>query len=408
MIYLDWAATSKPDEAILSESLAETILFFANPSSQHEPGKKARELLESSRKRMLEAIQNAQGKPSTKIQSGYPKLIFTASGTEADQIPILALLHKKNISKLTAEKAQRPHMVISAIEHAAIHSQVLHLQNLGFEVSFVQPDSEGFIHPSAVTKAIRPSTVLVAVMLVNNETGAIQDISGIGQAIEETSMAFGIKAPWFHIDCVQALGKIPFSLPYNVSSAAFSAHKIGGPKGIGALMLFKELIPLAQGGGQESGYRSGTENVAGIDAFSRCVQKSLSCFNKNLDHAHQLEQLLINGLLTIPGCQILPASRCPGESRFSPWIVSASFPGLSGEVLQRALSKQGICVSTGSACASSHGAHVKKGRRILDAMGITPEASFCSIRISIGVESTEDEIRTFIETAHRLYISLKT
>jgi len=407
MIYLDWAATSKPDEGILSESLAETLQIFGNPSSQHELGRKARELLESSRLRMLAAINNVQGKASTKSQPGYPKLIFTASGTEADQIPLLSLLNKKNISKLAEEKANRPHLVISAIEHAAIHSQTLQLQNLGFEVSFIRPDPEGFIQPKAVTKAIRPSTVLIAVMLVNNETGAVQDIPGIGRAIEESSIALRMKAPWFHVDCVQALGKIPFSLPQNVSSAAFSAHKIGGPKGIGALLLFKELIPLAQGGGQESGYRSGTENLAGIDAFSRCVQKSLAGLNKNLEHVRQLEQLLLSGLSAIPGCQIIPASRRPGDSRFSPWIISASFPGLSGEVFQRALSEQGICVSTGSACASSHGAKAK-GRRILDAMGMTPEASFCSIRISLGSDSAEDEILTFIETAHRLYSSLKT
>jgi len=407
MIYLDWAATAKPDEQILTESIAETLEAFGNPSSQHNLGKQAHALLESSRSRMMTAIQHAMNTPPSPGQPGYPKLVFTASGTEADQIPLLSLLNKKNISKMPADKAERPHLVISAIEHAAIHNQALHLQNLGFEVSFVKPDPEGFIQPKAVAKAIRPSTVLVTVMLVNNETGAIQDIQGIGSAIEASSSTLRMKAPWFHVDCVQALGKIPFSLPKPVSSAAFSAHKIGGPKGIGALLLFKELIPLAQGGGQESGYRSGTENVASIGTFSRCAQKSLAGLSKNLEHARRLEQLLLSGLASIPACQLIPAVRSPGDSRFSPWIVSASFPGLSGEVFQRALSQQGICISTGSACSSSHGTKAK-GRRILEAMGIAPEASFCSIRISTGPDSTEAEIRTFIETAHRLYISLKT
>lgn len=407
MIYLDWAATSKPDELILSQSLSETFILFGNPSSQHEMGKTARDLMEASRTRMLKSIHNGMNRPFPRCQSGLPKLIFTASGTEADQIPLLSLLNKKNISKLNEARQERPHLVISAIEHAAIFSQALQLQNLGFEISFIKPDQEGFIQPRAVAKAIRPTTLLVAVMLVNNETGAIQDITGIGQAMEEAARSLGRKSPLFHVDCIQALGKIPFSLPDTVSSAAFSAHKIGGPKGVGALLVFNDLLPLAHGGGQERGLRSGTENVAGIHAFSACTQKYISNQEYNLNHVRRLETLLIHGLASIPGCSMIPASRKPGDSRFSPWIVSASFSGLSGEVFQRVLSDHGIYVSTGSACSSASSGK-GKGRRILDAMGLSATASFSSIRISMGYETTESEIQIFIETANRLYISLKT
>jgi cysteine desulfurase len=208
------------------------------------------------------------------------------------------------------------------------------------------------------------------------------------------------------VDCVQALGKVPFTLSGGlVTSAAFSAHKLQGPKGVGALWCAKALEPLAVGGGQEGGIRSGTENVFGIYAFARCAAAALSSLDSRLASARVLEEKLLTGIKAIPGATPIPAARLPGDGRYSPWILSAAFPGLGGEVLVRALSDEGIAVSTGSACSHTRKA---RGRRILDAMGLPEELSFSAIRISFGPATTAADIDRFLSTAADLYRRLKT
>ncbi|HWP69166.1 MAG TPA: aminotransferase class V-fold PLP-dependent enzyme, partial [Rectinemataceae bacterium] len=305
-----------------------------------------------------------------------------------------------------AGTGEKPHMIVSAIEHAAIHAQSEVLARMGFSVSYVKPDSDGIISPQKVAGELRPSTKLVAIMAVNNETGAIQDVSAIGSAIASASDARKMRPPLFHIDCVQALGKIPLDIPASqATSAAFSAHKLRGPKGIGALWYSKTPEPLALGGGQEMGLRSGTENLFGASAFATCAAKAIASMDQSFAHACSLEKELIEGLHKIKGACVVPQSRTGRDTRWSPWIVSAAFPGLAGEVFARALSDAGICVSTGSAC--SH-AGKTKGRRILDAMGLPEELSFSAIRISIGPTSTKQDIDTFLGAADDLYRRLKT
>ncbi len=185
--------------------------------------------------------------------------------------------------------------------------------------------------------------VLVAVMAVNNETGAIQDIGAIGRAIASSAASLGIRPPLFHVDCVQALGKIPLDFSGgNVTSAAFSAHKIQGPKGVGALWHAKPIEALAVGGGQEGGLRSGTENIFGILSFAACAAKAVPSMPARLEHALLLEASLLQGLKRISGASAVPLGREPRDPRYSPWIISAAFPGLGGEVFARALSDAGI------------------------------------------------------------------
>ena len=277
---------------------------------------------------------------------------------------------------------------------------------MGFSVSYIKPGEDGIIVPQKVAAEMRSSTRLVAVMAVNNETGAIQDISAIGRAIASAAESRKIRPPLFHVDCVQALGKIPLDIPASqATSAAFSAHKIQGPKGSGALWTAKTIEPLSLGGGQESGMRSGTENLFGASAFAVCAEKAVSALDAHFAHACNLEKQLLDGLGKIRGACALPQSRTGRDGRWSPWIISAAFPGLGGEVLVRALSDEGICVSTGSAC--SH-AGKTKGRRILDAMGLSEELSFSAIRISVGPATTKQEIDTFLGAADDLYRRLKT
>ena len=402
MTYLDWAATTPPDVGILQRALEESSELFANPSSAHRAGKAAKQLLEGARSSLLSSLAPSLG--GNKSPGG---LAFTASGTEADQLPMLALLRNLMKGTPSASASQvRPHLVISAIEHAAIDSQAEALGRLGFDITFIKPEADGIVQPFKVAEAIRPTTKLIAVMAVNNETGAVQDISAIGRSIASGAASLGIRPPLFHVDCVQALGKIPLDLSGgNVTSAAFSAHKIQGPKGVGALWHAKPIEALAVGGGQEGGLRSGTENIFGISSFAACAAKAVSSLGARLEHALLLEESLLEGLKRISGSCAVPFGREPRDPRYSPWIVSAAFPGLGGEVLARALSDAGIAVSTGSACSHTH---ATKGRRILDAMGLPEEYSFSSIRISFGPDTELEEIHRFLSTAEDLYRRLKT
>jgi len=398
--YLDWAATSLPDTAILSESLERSCLAYGNPSSAHSPGKTARALLEEARTGLMTALET---------HKGQERLAFTGSGTEADQIALLSVLATSGLEgKRPIRYVQEgpAHIIVSAIEHPAVYAQAEALKSLGLGLTIVKPGPDGRIAPQKIGEAIQPQTRLVAVMAVNNETGAIQDIEGIAAAIQKASSTRPGQRILLHIDCVQALGKIPFALPSACSSsAAFSAHKLGGPKGVGALWTSTDIKPLGAGGGQEGGLRSGTENLFGALAFAACAIKAIENLEQRLVKARKLEAALIEGIRQIPGARILPENRMPGDQGFSPWIISASFPGLGGEVLARALSDEGIAVSTGSACS-----HLdrKRGHRILDAMGIHPDLSFSSLRVSTGYGTEPGEIEYFLSKAADLYRRLKT
>ena len=400
--YLDWAATTPPDLEILRPAFEASSALFANPSSAHRAGKEAKQLLDDSRSSMLLSLAPSFG---GSLPPGG--LVFTASGTEADQIPLLALLRNPMKGSPSSSMGRiRPHLLISAIEHAAIDSQAEALGRLGFDCSFVKPDSHGFIQPDRIAEALRSTTKIVAVMAVNNETGAIQDIGAIGRSIASGAASLGIPSPLFHVDCVQALGKIHLDLSNGTpTSAAFSAHKIQGPKGVGALWHTKPIEPIAVGGGQEGGLRSGTENIFGISAFAACAAKAVSSLNARLEQARIIEESILMGLKSIPGACAVPLGREARDPRYSPWIVSAAFPGLGGEVFARALSDAGIAVSTGSACSHTH---ARKGRRILDAMGLPEELSFSTIRVSFGPATRLEEIDFFLSTAEDLYRRLKT
>lgn len=407
LIYLDWAATAIPEASLQAEALQKAMQCYGNPSSLHGEGKLARSLFETSRDRLASAIfpESAMQRPSDQRSSGKKSgaLVFTGSGTEADQIALLSLVRS---AKYGRQGTEPPHLVISAIEHPAVFAQAHVMEKLGFEVSLIRPDASGCLPPSKVADALRPSTVGVAVMAVNNETGAIQDIGGISAAIASAADSLHMKRPLFHVDCVQALGKIRLGFPCGaVDSAAFSAHKIGGPRSVGALWLNTALSPLAVGGGQEGGIRSGTENLFGALAFAACAEKAARNLGNNLKTGYELAELLISGIQAIPGALILPACRKARDDRYSPWVLSAAFPGLSGEVFARALSDAGFAVSTGSACSHTHRS---RDSRVIVAMGIPEEIAFSSIRISMGPMTSRDDIAAFLAVAGDLYRRLKT
>jgi cysteine desulfurase len=407
MTYLDWAATSPPDMDALAEAVRVAAEAFGNPSSRHALGQEARLRLEEARARLAAAI----GAPAAGTAAGTAAvpamghLVFTGGGTEADHIPLLAVLR----SALNARRdgsIKRLHIVTTEIEHAAVYEEAQLLKSLGLGLSFVAPEADGRVDPQKIAAAVEKDSALVSVMAVNNETGAIQDLAGIGAAIAQAASAFGRPPPRFHSDAVQALGKVELSLGASgLGSAAFSAHKIRGPRGVGALWTASPLEPLVLGGGQEGALRPGTESLQGAWAFASAAESARSGFAQRADWARRLEARLLGGLSSIPGALALPQGRAAGDGRYSPYILSVAFPGLSGEVLARALSDEGVAVSTGSACSANS---KSRGRRVLRAMGIGEELSLSAIRVSTGELTTEADIDAFLEAASGAYRKLKT
>jgi cysteine desulfurase len=389
-VYLDWAATTPADPEILRSSLEPSLEAYANPSSNHWLGRQAKQSLEESRTSLMRALGISKG-----------SLVFTGSGSEADHIPLLALLHR--LKPLDIRRA--PHVIVSTIEHSAIDCQIRALQKLGVEVSWINPDSQGHVDPDQVAARLRKETVLVTVMGVNNETGAIQNISAIGQRIKDTAQGIGMKKPWFHVDAVQMLGKLAMrEVPDYADSFAISAHKVRGPRGIGALWLSRPLEAFACGGGQEGGIRPGTENLFGVLAFRHVVEKVSESLENHNVHALMLESRLIEGVSRIKGALLVPQRR-PRDAGYVPSIISIAFPGLGGEIIVRALSDRKIAVSTGSACSSNRR---RQGRRVLQAMGVPDDISFSTIRLSTGPLTTPEDIDAFLEHAEDLYRKLKT
>ncbi|MBP5520010.1 MAG: cysteine desulfurase [Treponema sp.] len=360
--YFDWAATSPADEDILKDSLEQTLECWGNPSSTHTVGKKARELLESARIRAAKALGV---KPET--------IYFTSGGTESDQIPLLSVL----------AKPMKGTVLVSSIEHPAIREQAEALKNCGWNVIQIPSDSDGIIQPQTVAKLITNDTVLICIMAVNNETGVIQPIYEIADTI--TKVCEGKRRPKFHVDCVQAAGKISLNLSYKgIDSAALSSHKICGPRGIGILYSKDTIEPFLRGGGQERGIRSGTENVFGAVAFSKCLERY---YNKQNPQDTERTNNFVEKLSALAGCTIVPPSRIEKPDLFSPYVVQAAFKNIPGNVMLRALDSKGFFISTGSACSAK-----KNKRPVLEAMHVDPKLRENAVRFSFGPHTTQNAV----------------
>lgn len=379
--YFDWAATAQPEEDIIREAADIAIKHFGNPSSLHVLGSDAKNTLTQVRADCAKILQ---------VKSD--NLFFTSGGTEANHLPLLSLL-------------QRPApgtIIISAIEHPAIREQAEMLKHCGWKVLQAAPDATGIVPVAAIEKLLTSDTVLVCLMAVNNETGAIQPVYQVADLLNKFAKETGKRRPKLHVDCVQAAGKIPLNLSYpGIDSAAFSAHKIGGPRGIGILYLAQRFESFVRGGGQEQGIRSGTENIAGAWAFEKCLERHYLS-EKNTEGAtfqrflqqKTMTKNFIAQLKEIKGCSLIPAARGtePLEENFSPWIVQAAFDGIPGEVLVRALSEKSIAISTGSACSSR-----KLSRPVLEAMGVSKELATNGVRFSFGPKTQQQDLDKLLE-----------
>lgn len=360
--YLDHNATAPLEAAVLEAMLPYLREHYGNPSSVHRHGRRARAAIDGAREQVA-ALVNAH--PS--------QVVFTSGGTEANNLAIKGVV-----------AGNRPgRILIGATEHPSVAEAALSLTGDGWQVERLPVDREGTLQRDALTAQARRGAVLMSVMYANNETGVVQDIA----AVADIARAHGAL---LHTDAVQAAGKVP--LDFGNSGAhliSMSAHKIGGPKGVGALIVDKavELKPLLHGGGQEKERRSGTENVAGIVGFGAAaalVQERLAAYSLRVA---RLREQLENGLHALEGIEIFSqqAQRVPNTSCFG-------VHGMDGETLVLNLDRQGFAVSSGSACASG----TTDPSPVLLAMGVDRELARGGLRVSLGWSNTEADVEGFL------------
>ncbi|MCB0833288.1 MAG: cysteine desulfurase [Bacteroidetes bacterium] len=363
-IYLDHSATTPVDPEVVDAMLPYLREEFGNPSSAHGYGRSAKIAMETSREKIA-ALINAR--PS--------EIVFTGSGSEADNMAILG-------AAFTSTSSRR-HVISNAIEHHAVLHSVERLADKGFNVTLVANDGFGMIHPESVAEAIRPDTFLLSVMHANNEIGTINPIAEMGGLARE-------KGVIFHVDAVQTVGKIPIDVnSMQVDLLAASAHKMYGPKGIGFLYVRQgvRLDPLVVGGSQERGHRAGTENIAGIVGFGKAADIARARLQADQEKLTQLHTELLFELKRVFPDLILnghPSARLPGH-------LNVSIGNVAGDELLMMLDLRGIAISTGSACTSGsiQISHVLSG--VQASSGVARGA----IRISMG-RSTNREDFSFI------------
>ena len=368
-IYLDWAATAPRDREIIKKAVDLDAAAFGNPSSIHNEGKKAAALLSEARERAASALKV---KPE--------KIFFTSGGTESNHIPLLSLLLKPSPGSI----------IVSGGEHPSITNQCNVLKNRGWKVECINPGKDGKLSPERISEKISTGTALVLVQAVNNETGAIQPVKEISETIRQFSgCGRTIK---FHVDGVQAAGKIPVDLnTWDPDSFSVSGHKLGAMRGTGLIYVKNNPENFLKGGEQESGFRPGTENVAGAYSLALALEKHMNNMEE-FSLGKQLAGEFITGLKKIKGALIIPENREQESCEYSPWIIQAAFASIPGEVMVRSLAEKGICISTGSACSSK-----KNSRPVLLAMGIPPETARNGVRFSFGPATKREEILLTLE-----------
>lgn len=375
-IYADNAATTKISQTAMKAMISAMENSYGNPSSIHQIGMAANDALQTAREQIARCL------------GCMPKeIFFTSGGTESDNQAIVSA------AMLGAKKNKR-HIISTAFEHHAVLHTLRRLKEQGFEIQLLDVGAEGNITAAQVEEAIRPDTCLVTVMFANNEIGSVLPIAEIGEACR----AHGVL---FHTDAVQAAGHIPVNVKkQNIDMLSLSAHKFHGPRGIGALYVKRgiELTSLMEGGGQERGKRPGTENLPAIMGMAAALKEECTLMEQNEAKVTAMRDRLIQGLSQIP-YSILNGSR---EKRL-PGNVNFCFEGVSGESLLLLLDSRGICASSGSACASG----ALDPSHVLLSLGLAPEIAQGSLRISLDISNTEEEINYMLEVIPQVVEQLR-
>lgn len=375
-IYADNAATTKISQTAMKAMISAMENSYGNPSSIHQIGMAANDALQTAREQIARCL------------GCMPKeIFFTSGGTESDNQAIVS-------AAMLGAKQNKRHIISTAFEHHAVLHTLRRLKEQGFEIQLLDVGAEGNITAAQVEEAIRPDTCLVTVMFANNEIGSVLPIAEIG----EVCRAHGVL---FHTDAVQAVGHIPVNVrEQNIDMLSLSAHKFHGPRGIGALYVKRgiELTSLMEGGGQERGKRPGTENLPAIMGMAAALKEECTLMEENEARVTAMRDRLIQGLSQIP-YSILNGSR---EKRL-PGNVNFCFEGVSGESLLLLLDSRGICASSGSACASG----ALDPSHVLLALGLSPEIAQGSLRISLDISNTEEEIDYMLEVIPQVVEQLR-
>ncbi len=348
---------------------------FGNPSSMHSFGKSA-----------AQAIADARAEVAAGLCCSPDEITFTSGATESDNLALLGVMRQQPPGKT--------HLITTSIEHHAVLHTAKQLQSEGYQITVLSVDDQGLVDPADVRKALRPDTALISVMLVNNEVGSIQPVAEIGKIAHENGVLF-------HSDAVQAIGLLDVNVQtQNIDLLSLSAHKIYGPKGVGALFVRKgvSLAPLSFGGSQENSLRPGTENVPGIAGLGAAMRLTNQHKAVERERLSRLRSSLISGLLErIPGLTV------NGPAAQAAHVLSLSFPDANGEMMLIRLNGAGIAVSMGSACTSKD----IEPSHVLTAMRMPLSQIDGTLRISLGYPTTEAELLTLLEILPEIWRKAK-
>lgn len=366
--YFDNSATTRcyPEVAeIVVKTMTED---FGNPSAMHLKGVEAE-------KYVREAAQIL----AKILKVNEKELIFTSGGTESNNLALFG--------GADANKRSGNHIITTSVEHAAVGQPAERLEQMGYEVTIVPVDHRGVVQLEALEKALRPDTILVSTMYVNNEVGAVMPVEEIAKLVHEKS-----PKALYHVDAIQAFGKYRiYPKKAGIDMLSVSSHKIHGPKGVGFLYINEKarIQPQILGGGQQAGMRSGTDNVPGIAGLGVAAKMVYTDFDKKIEHMYQLKERLAEGFLKLPDVRLNGMEIREG----APQILSASFLGVRSEVLLHTLEEKGIYVSAGSACSS----HKRKAAGTLSAMGMEAAQRESTLRFSFSEENTFEEVDYALE-----------
>ncbi|MDO4170257.1 MAG: cysteine desulfurase family protein [Lachnospiraceae bacterium] len=372
--YFDNGATTKVFPQVKEIMVEAMEVEYGNPSSMHMKGVKAENYIKDAKEIIAKSL---------KVE---PKeIIFTSGGTESNNMAL--------IGTAMANKRKGKHIISTRIEHASVYNPLFYLEEQGFEVTYLPVDEHGIVKLQALEDAIRPDTILVSVMYVNNEIGSIQPISEIGSIIKKKNPDI-----IFHVDAIQGYGKYNiYPRRWNIDLLSVSGHKIHGPKGIGFLYAKDKvkMNPIIFGGGQQKGRRSGTENVPGIAGLGKAVQLIYEDHETKMNHIRSLKEDFIAQVLELPDVK--------NNSGEAPHIASISFKGVRSEVLLHALEERGVYVSSGSACSSNKPAI----SGTLKAIGLTKEYYDSTLRFSFCIYNTKEEVDYAVDCLKELLPMLR-
>ena len=377
-VYFDNSATTRCYESVKDIVVKTMMEDYGNPSAMHRKGVEAENYVKKSAG-IIAGILKVQEK----------EILFTSGGTESNNLAL--------IGAAMANRRSGNHIVTTMVEHAAVSQPAAFLQEQGFEVSYVPVDNQGRIKLDALKSVLRPDTILVSVMYVNNEVGAVMPVEEIGKLVHELS-----PKALFHVDAIQAFGKYRIHpRKAGIDLLSVSGHKIHGPKGVGFLYISEKakVQPLILGGGQQNGMRSGTDNVPGIAGLGAAAEEIYRNLEKNNENLYSLKEYIAKGLERIPDIRINGMPLREG----APQILSISVMGVRSEVLLHALEDREIYVSAGSACSS----HKRKPSATLSAMGMSGDQIESTVRLSFSESNTMEEADCFLRAMEELVPMLR-